>query len=139
MQKRILVRWIPKNYDQAESLSQIMSELDREIDAVINIEVPEEELMNRLTGRRICEKCGTTYHLVFNPPKVDGICDIDGGKLYQREDDNPETVSNRLSVNVKQSKPILEYYNNKGVLKNIDGSKDIDEVTKDVIDILDHL
>ena len=116
--KRILVRWIPKNYSLRER---------------INIEVPV------VTGRRICEKCGTTYHLVFNPPKVDGICDIDGGKLYQREDDNPETVSNRLSVNVKQSNPILEYYNNKGVLKNIDGSKDIDEVTNDVIDILDHL
>ncbi|MCG2428823.1 adenylate kinase [Staphylococcus epidermidis] len=137
--KGFLLDGFPRTIDQAESLSQIMSELAREIDAVINIEVPEEELMNRLTGRRICEKCGTTYHLVFNPPKVDGICDIDGGKLYQREDDNPETVSNRLSVNVKQSKPILEYYNNKGVLKNIDGSKDIDEVTKDVIDILDHL
>ncbi|MCG2394186.1 adenylate kinase [Staphylococcus epidermidis] len=137
--KGFLLDGFPRTIDQAESLSQIMSELDREIDAVINIEVPEEELMNRLTGRRICEKCGTTYHLVFNPPKVDGICDIDGGKLYQREDDNPETVSNRLSVNVKQSKPILEYYNNKGVLKNIDGSKDIDEVTKDVIDILGHL
>lgn len=137
--KGFLLDGFPRTIDQAESLSQIMSELDREIDAVINIEVPEEELMNRLTGRRICEKCGTTYHLVFNPPKFDGICDIDGGKLYQREDDNPETVSNRLSVNVKQSKPILEYYNNKGVLKNIDGSKDIDEVTNDVIDILDHL
>lgn len=137
--KGFLLDGFPRTIDQAESLSQTMSELDREIDAVINIEVPEEELMNRLTGRRICEKCGTTYHLVFNPPKVDGICDIDGGKLYQREDDNPETVSNRLSVNVKQSKPILEYYNNKGVLKNIDGSKDIDEVTNDVIDILDHL
>ena len=137
--KGFLLDGFPRTIDQAESLSQIMSELDREVDAVINIEVPEEELMNRLTGRRICEKCGTTYHLVFNPPKVDGICDIDGGKLYQREDDNPETVSNRLSVNVKQSKPILEYYNNKGVLKNIDGSKDIDEVTNDVIDILDHL
>ncbi|CUY01608.1 adenylate kinase [Staphylococcus epidermidis] len=137
--KGFLLDGFPRTIDQAESLNQIMSELDREIDAVINIEVPEEELMNRLTGRRICEKCGTTYHLVFNPPKVDGICDIDGGKLYQREDDNPETVSNRLSVNVKQSKPILEYYNNKGVLKNIDGSKDIDEVTNDVIDILDHL
>ncbi|MBF9278551.1 adenylate kinase [Staphylococcus epidermidis] len=137
--KGFLLDGFPRTIDQAESLSQIMSELDREIDAVINIEVPEEELMNRLTGRRICEKCGTTYHLVFNPPKVDGICDIDGGKLYQREDDNPETLSNRLSVNVKQSKPILEYYNNKGVLKNIDGSKDIDEVTNDVIDILDHL
>ena len=137
--KGFLLDGFPRTIDQAESLNQIMSELDREIDAVINIEVPEEELINRLTGRRICEKCGTTYHLVFNPPKVDGICDIDGGKLYQREDDNPETVSNRLSVNVKQSKPILEYYNNKGVLKNIDGSKDIDEVTNDVIDILDHL
>ena len=137
--KGFLLDGFPRTIDQVESLSQIMSELDREIDAVINIEVPEEELMNRLTGRRICEKCGTTYHLVFNPPKVDGICDIDGGKLYQREDDNPETVSNRLSVNVKQSKPILEYYNNKGVLKNIDGSKDIDQVTNDVIDILDHL
>ena len=137
--KGFLLDGFPRTIDQAESLSQIMSELDREIDAVINIEVPEEELMNRLTGRRICEKCGTTYHLVFNPPKVDGVCDIDGGKLYQRKDDNPETVSNRLSVNVKQSKPILEYYDEKGVLKNIDGAKDIDEVTKDVIDILDHL
>ena len=137
--KGFLLDGFPRTIDQAESLSQIMSELDREIDAVINIEVPEEELMNRLTGRRICEKCGTTYHLVFNPPKVEGICDIDGGKLYQREDDNPETVSNRLSVNVKQSKPILEYYDEKGILKNIDGSKEIDEVTNDVIDILDHL
>ena len=137
--KGFLLDGFPRTIEQAESLNQIMSELDREIDAIINIEVPEEELMNRLTGRRICEKCGTTYHLVFNPPKVDGICDIDGGKLYQREDDNPETVSNRLSVNVKQSKPILEYYNEKGVLKNIDGSKDIEEVTNDVIDILDHL
>ena len=137
--KGFLLDGFPRTIDQAESLSQIMSELDREIDAVINIEVPEEELMNRLTGRRICEKCGTTYHLVFNPPKIDGICDIDGGKLYQREDDNPETVSNRLNVNVKQSKPILEYYNEKGVLKNIDGAKDIDDVTKDVIDILDQL
>ena len=137
--KGFLLDGFPRTIDQAESLSQIMSELDREIDAVINIEVPEEELMNRLTGRRICEKCGTTYHLVFNPPKVEGICDIDGGKLYQREDDNPETVANRLSVNIKQSKPILDFYDQKGVLKNIDGSKDISDVTKDVIDILDHL
>ena len=96
----------PRTIEQAEALNTLCLSLI-ENDAVINIEVPEEELMNRLTGRRICEKCGTTYHLVFNPPKVEGICDIDGGKLYQREDDNPETVSNRLSVNVKQSKPIL--------------------------------
>ena len=95
--------------------------------------------MNRLTGRRICEICGTTYHLVFNPPKVEGVCDLDGGKLYQREDDNPETVANRLKVNVKQSKPILDFYSKQGVLKNIDGSRNIDEVTADVINILESL
>ncbi|HDG3932683.1 TPA: adenylate kinase [Staphylococcus aureus] len=137
--KGFLLDGFPRTIEQAEALNNIMSELDRNIDAVINIEVPEEELMNRLTGRRTCESCGTTYHLVFNPPKVEGICDIDGGKLYQREDDNPETVANRLSVNIKQSKPILDFYDQKGVLKNIDGSKDISDVTKDVIDILDHL
>ncbi|MDW4049476.1 adenylate kinase [Staphylococcus saprophyticus] len=137
--KGFLLDGFPRTIEQAEALSNIMKELDREIDAVINIEVPEEELMNRLTGRRICEKCGTTYHLVFNPPKVDGICDLDGGKLYQREDDNPETVANRLNVNVKQSKPILEFYDNKNVLKNIDGSRDIKVITNDVIDILEDL
>lgn len=138
--KGFLLDGFPRTIDQAEALNDIMSDLNREIEAVINIEVPEEELMNRLTGRRICEKCGTTYHLVFNPPKVEGVCDLDGGKLYQREDDNPETVSNRLKVNIKQSKPILEYYDQKkGVLKNIDGAKDIDDVTSDVIQILDDL
>lgn len=137
--KGFLLDGFPRTIEQAEALNEIMQELDRKIDAVINIEVAEEELMNRLTGRRICEKCGTTYHLVFNPPKVEGICDLDGGKLYQREDDNPETVANRLNVNVKQSKPILEFYDNKKVLKNIDGSIDIKVVTEDVIDILENL
>uniref|UniRef100_UPI00210895F7 nucleoside monophosphate kinase n=1 Tax=Staphylococcus aureus TaxID=1280 RepID=UPI00210895F7 len=108
--KGFLLDGFPRTIEQAEALNNIMSELDRNIDAVINIEVPEEELMNRLTGRRICESCGTTYPLVFNPPKVEGICDIDGGTLYQREDDNPETVATRLSVNIKQSTPILDFY-----------------------------
>ncbi|MGN5883617.1 adenylate kinase [Staphylococcus simulans] len=137
--KGFLLDGFPRTLEQAEALSKIMTELGRKIDAVINIEVPEEELMNRLTGRRVCEICGTTYHLVFNPPKVDGVCDLDGGKLYQREDDNPETVAKRLEVNVKQSKPILEYYDNKGFVKNVDGSKDIQEVTGSVIDILNNL
>ncbi|EGQ2755165.1 adenylate kinase [Staphylococcus pseudintermedius] len=137
--KGFLLDGFPRTIEQAEALNSILEELGRTIDAVVNIEVPEEELMNRLTGRRICETCGTTYHLVFNPPKVEGICDIDGGKLYQREDDNPETVANRLEVNVKQSKPILEFYIQKGLLKNIDGSKHIDEVTSDVIEILESL
>ncbi|REI30075.1 adenylate kinase [Staphylococcus felis] len=137
--KGFLLDGFPRTIEQAQALDTILSELDRSIDAVVNIEVPEEELMNRLTGRRICGTCGTTYHLVFNPPKVEGVCDIDGGKLYQRKDDNPETVANRLEVNVKQSKPILDFYNEQGILKNIDGSKHIDEVTEDVINILESI
>ncbi|UXV32948.1 adenylate kinase [Mammaliicoccus sciuri] len=137
--KGFLLDGFPRTVEQADALNEILSDLDRKVDAVINIEVAEEELMNRLTGRRICEVCGTTYHLVFNPPKVEGVCDLDGGKLYQREDDNPETVANRLSVNVKQTKPLLDFYENQGVLKNIDGSRQIDNVTDDVIQILESL
>ncbi|WP_239745402.1 adenylate kinase [Mammaliicoccus sp. F-M27] len=137
--KGFLLDGFPRTVEQADALNEILSELERKVDAVINIEVAEEELMNRLTGRRICEECGTAYHLVFNPPKVDGVCDLDGGKLYQREDDNPETVANRLSVNVKQTKPLLDFYENQGVLKNIDGSRQIDNVTEDVIQILELL
>ncbi|MBF0748199.1 adenylate kinase [Mammaliicoccus lentus] len=137
--KGFLLDGFPRTVEQADALNDILSSLGREVDAVINIQVPEEELMNRLTGRRICEVCGTTYHLVFNPPKVEGICDLDGGKLYQREDDNPETVANRLSVNVKQTKPLLDFYENQGVLKNIDGSREIENVTENVIQILETL
>ena len=137
--KGFLLDGFPRTVEQADALNEILSDLERKVDAVINIEVAEEELMNRLTGRRICEVCGTTYHLVFNPPKVEGVCDLDGGKLYQREDDNPETVANRLSVNVKQTKPLLDFYENQGVLKNIDGSRQIDNVTEDVIQILESL
>lgn len=134
-----LLDGFPRTVEQAVALNDILAEADRKIEAVVNIDVQEEELMNRLTGRRICETCGTTYHLVFNPPKVEGVCDLDGGKLYQREDDNPETVANRLSVNVKQTKPLLDFYENQGVLKNIDGSRQIDNVTEDVIQILESL
>lgn len=137
--KGFLLDGFPRTVEQADALNEILSDFNRKVDAVINIEVAEEELMNRLTGRRICEVCGTTYHLVFNPPKVEGVCDLDGGKLYQREDDNPETVANRLSVNVKQTKPLLDFYENQGVLKNIDGSRQIDNVTEDVIQILESL
>ncbi|RXK18686.1 adenylate kinase [Macrococcus sp. DPC7161] len=137
--KGFLLDGFPRTVEQAKALNEIMAEQGRKIEAVINIEVQEEELMNRLTGRRICETCGTTYHLVFNPPKVEGICDIDGGKLYQREDDNPETVRNRLDVNIKQTQPLLDFYSKEGVLNNIDGSKDIKDVTIDVEQILTNL
>lgn len=134
-----LLDGFPRTVEQAEALNKIMEELNSKIDKTINVEVPEEELMNRLTGRRICEVCGTTYHLVFNPPKQEGVCDLDGGKLYQREDDNPETVANRLEVNINQTAPLLDFYEDQGVLVNVDGSRDIDEVFKDIDEILQSL
>lgn len=134
-----LLDGFPRTVEQAEALNNIMTELNSQIDQTIYVEVPEEELMNRLTGRRICETCGATYHLVFNPPKTEGICDLDGGKLYQREDDNPETVQNRLEVNIKQTAPLLDFYKGLGVLATVDGSKDIEEVFEEVDAILNGL
>lgn len=134
-----LLDGFPRTVEQAEALNNIMTELNSQIDQTIYVEVPEEELMNRLTGRRICETCGATYHLVFNPPKAEGICDLDGGKLYQREDDNPETVQNRLEVNIKQTAPLLDFYKGLGVLATVDGSKDIEEVFEEVDAILNGL
>lgn len=134
-----LLDGFPRTVEQAEALNEMLAAVDRKIEGVINIDVQEEELMNRLTGRRICEVCGTTYHLVFNPPKVDGICDIDGGKLYQRADDNPETVRTRLDVNIKQTKPLIDFYTKQGVLFNVDGSKDIKDVTTEVEKVLNQL
>lgn len=134
-----LLDGFPRTVEQAEALNDIMDEFGTQIDRTINVDVDEEELMNRLTGRRICEVCGTAYHLVFNPPKQEGVCDLDGGKLYQREDDNPETVANRLEVNLKQTKPLLDFYKEQGVLVNVDGSKDIDDVFVEIDDILQSL
>src|SRR5699024_4648599 len=122
-----LLDGFPRTVEQAEALNRIMDELDTKIYTTINVEVREEELMNRLTNRRICAVCGTTYHLVFNPPKEEGVCDLDGGKLYQREDDNPESVANRLEVNIKQTAPLLDFYEDQGVLVNVDGARDSDE------------
>jgi adenylate kinase len=134
-----LLDGFPRTVEQAEALNGIMKELGTKIDKTIYVEVTEEELMNRLTGRRICEVCGTTYHLVFNPPKQEGVCDLDGGKLYQREDDNPETVANRLEVNIQQTTPMLDFYEDQGVLVKVDGSQDIDEVFNDVDAILQNI
>ena len=134
-----LLDGFPRTVEQAQALNDIMDELGTQIDRTINVDVDEEELMNRLTGRRICEVCGTTYHLVFNPPKQEGVCDLDGGKLYQREDDNPETVANRLEVNLKQTQPLLDFYKEQDVLVNVDGSKDIDDVFVEIDDILQNL
>ncbi|MFP7737683.1 adenylate kinase [Priestia aryabhattai] len=131
-----LLDGFPRTVAQAEALETITKELNKQIDYVINIDVDQSILMERLTGRRICKDCGATYHLVFNPPAKEGVCDKCGGELYQRADDNAETVSTRLSVNVKQSQPLLDFYREKGYLRNINGNQDINIVFEDVRQLL---
>ncbi|HEM1129980.1 TPA: adenylate kinase [Listeria monocytogenes] len=131
-----LIDGFPRTVEQAEELENILNDLGTELDAVINIEVDKDVLMKRLTGRWICRTCGKTYHEIYNPPKVPGKCDLDGGELYQRDDDKKETVEKRLNVNMKQTKPLLDFYSEKGKLHNINGEQDIKDVFVDVEKIL---
>jgi adenylate kinase len=131
-QKGFLLDGFPRTVPQAEALENLLVDLNRVINYVINIDVDKGILMERLTGRRICKDCGATYHLVFNPPAKEGVCDRCGGELYQRADDNEETVQNRLDVNIKQSKPLLDFYETKGYLRTIDGQQDIHKVFADI-------
>ena len=135
-EKGFLLDGFPRTVAQADALENILSDLSRKIDYVINIDVDQEILMERLTGRRICKSCGATYHLVFNPPTKEGECDRCGGELYQREDDNEATVKNRLDVNIKQTKPLLDFYENKGYLRNINGQQEIGKVFTDLDSLL---
>lgn len=130
--KGFLLDGFPRTVPQAEALDQILAELNRPVEHTININVEKEELIARLSGRRICKSCGASYHLVFNPPAEEGKCDKDGGELYTRADDNPDTVANRLEVNMNQAQPLLDFYQAKGVLTNIDGQQHIDKVFADL-------
>lgn len=134
--KGFLLDGFPRTVPQAEALEVLLTELDRQINYVINIDVDTSKLMERLTGRRICKSCGATYHMVFNPPAQERVCDKCGGELYQRSDDNAETVGNRLEVNLKQTQPLLDFYSEKGYLRNINGDQDIDDVFKDLDQLL---
>lgn len=134
--KGFLLDGFPRTVPQAEALDVLLKELDRQIHYVINIEVDTSKLMERLTGRRICKSCGATYHMVFNPPAQEGICGKCGGELYQRSDDNAETVGNRLEVNLKQTQPLLDFYGEKGYLRNINGDQDIDVVFGEIDQLL---
>ena len=128
-----LLDGFPRTLNQAEALEQILTELGKKIDAVINIHVDKDILMERLTGRIICRTCGATYHKVFNPPTVAGTCDRCGGHdFYQREDDKPETVENRINVNLELTQPLLDFYEARQVLNTVKGDQDIQDVFKEV-------
>ncbi|PFJ12910.1 adenylate kinase [Bacillus cereus] len=133
--KGFLLDGFPRTVAQASALEEIMKDLGKKIDYVLNINVDSGLLLKRLTGRRICKECGATYHLEFNPPAKADVCDKCGGELYQRSDDNEETVANRLDVNIKQTKPLLDFYEELGYLQSINGEQDINKVFAD-IDVL---
>lgn len=131
-----LLDGFPRTTAQAEALDEIMQSLGRELNHVINLKVDRDLLLARLTGRRICKSCGSTYHVMFNPPQVDGVCDKCQGELYQRSDDNEEKVGTRLDEYVTKTAPLLEYYEAKGILRQVDGEKEIDAVSQEIQSLL---
>lgn len=138
-QKGFLLDGFPRTLAQAEALNELLAKMNKSIDYVLHVDVDTDELVERLTGRRICPSCGATYHIKFNPPKQEGICDKDGEKLIQRKDDQPDTVKNRLEVNLEQTQPMLDFYSDKGSLVKIDGSQQIDQVFHDIDEKLKNL
>ena len=126
----------PRTVEQADALEKILSELGKKIDYVLNINVPADYLIERAIGRRICKSCGATYHVKFNPPKADS-CDNCGGELYQRADDNAETMKNRLAAYDASTRPLIDYYKAAGVYQEVDGTQPIDKVTEDLVSVLE--
>jgi adenylate kinase len=131
-----LLDGFPRTIPQAEALERLLDDLSMRLDLVLNIKIAPAVLVERLTGRRICRQCGTSYHLVFNPPKQDGICDRCGGELYQRSDDTLETVGDRMRVYTNKTAPLLEFYRQRGLLREVDGEPGIDTVWNAIHGIL---
>ena len=134
--KGFILDGFPRTVEQADALEKILSDLGKSLTAVINIHVPFEDLIERAEGRRICKKCGATYHVKFNPAQKENTCDNCGGELYQRADDNAETMKNRLSVYEKSTRPLIEYYKKAGKYTEIDGRQEIGKVTADLVKVL---
>ncbi|MBJ6361052.1 adenylate kinase [Paenibacillus sp. GCM10012307] len=128
-----LLDGFPRTISQAEALDEMLAAMNRSIDHVINLKVDRSLLLARLTGRRICKSCGSTYHVLFNAPAKDSVCDKCGGELYQRSDDTEEKVGTRLDEYISKTAPLLAYYSDKGLLREVDGEKEIDTVTSDII------
>ena len=126
----------PRTIPQADVLDAELTKLGDKVDFAVNVDVPDENIVRRMSGRRACLKCGATYHIEHIPPKKEGICDKCGSELVQREDDKPETVQNRLSVYHEQTQPLIDYYDKKNILKTVDGTKDMQEVFNEIVKIL---
>lgn len=131
-----LLDGFPRNIAQAEALDTVLENMGQKLSNVINIAVDPSILVERAVGRRICKNCGATYHIAFNPSKVEGVCDKCSGELYQRSDDNEETVGSRIKVYSDETAPLIDYYTDKGVIINVDGQKDINLVFEDIASAL---
>ncbi len=131
-QNGFILDGFPRTVNQADALMEILEELDYVLDAVVNIDVSADELVDRLSGRRICKDCGASFHVKFNAPKQEGVCDECGGELYQRDDDTPKTIKERLNVYSKETEPLIDYYKERDLLKTIDGEQGLDEVFNEI-------
>ncbi len=127
----------PRTIPQAQALDEAISKAGEKLDYAINVDVPDENIIHRMSGRRACVACGGTYHTKYIPTKVEGICDVCGGKLILREDDKPETVKKRLDVYHEQTQPLIDYYENSGILRNVDGTVDMEIVFNEIVKILE--
>ena len=134
-----LLDGFPRTIPQAEALDEILVGVGASLAAVISVAVPEDVLVERASGRRICRTCGQSYHLKFDPPKESGICDEDGGELYQREDDKQETVRQRFAVYEAQTSPLVEFYRIRGILHEVNGDQTIDNVADDILQVVNEL
>lgn len=126
----------PRTIPQAEELDKALKSVNDNLDYAIDVEVPDDNIINRMSGRRACVNCGATYHVVHNPPKVENECDTCNGELILRDDDKPETVKNRLDVYHTQTEPLLKYYTEKGILYTVDGTQDMDTVFDSICKIV---
>lgn len=135
--KGFLLDGFPRTINQAEILDKELTEMGIKLDKVVNIDADKEILIERAIGRRICKTCGKGYHIKFNPPKKENVCDIDGGELFQREDDTRETVSTRIEVYQKQTQPLIDYYEQKGIIINVNGTQPIAEVFETIVRALE--
>ncbi len=127
----------PRTIPQAEALTEALKKLGQKMDYAIDVDVPDENIVNRMSGRRACVGCGATYHLVYAPTKQEGICDTCGKELILRDDDKPETVQKRLNVYHEQTQPLIDYYTKEGILHKVDGTIDIDEVFGQIVKLLE--
>ena len=134
--KGAILDGFPRTIAQAEALESLLAELGQQLAVVPNIQVPDDVLLARLAGRWTCRKCGAMYHQLFSPPQKEGVCDKCGGELYQRPDDTPETQKHRIAVYQEQTAPLIDYYRQKGLLKEVDGRPGIDEIQAELLEII---